>query len=607
MPSWVQQFQALFTGSSNTSPGTVGPGWVDSTGNAFSVQSGLLHDATPQAGGVIKPLYNTGVSSYVTQQVVVALKGQTWNGTSLAFGLRANLTGTPNTWLEFQIVFQATDTFWALTHANTSADIYFNTVQAFPPDGHDITLTMSVSGSLPTVATLTVTDNTAGNAVLFTGSYTWSTPDSLQEQSGTFVIPAGNWCSNTYSITYYNGVSGNGQVYPTSSTTNTISLAFNSASAGTGPYTRSLYYNTVSNFTAPGAGTLVSTLTGQSGTTSSWTFTAPAGAAPGSTYYFQVVETDANSNTLVSYSAGASTAFAPVLLGLIGDSITVEQNQSFWTNAQAAYLYRTVTVDNQGIGGTTSGDWIPTNPLGYYTAAAASFTSAGNTWTSITLGMNDALTARGPIAASAYKANVAAICAAEVAAGRKVLLNQPTYGSPGATDFANNATPDLLVQYSAAIDQLVDNVNIFRGDRQSYLQVANNASAWLDFGIHPSPAGTQQVVNNIMASLMAVMGVTSQVPSAGGGVGMVPAASDVRHGVAVGSGTGTCYVPTASQVLSGVPVDATSGTVVLPTAAAVESGVTFGPGSGTTGTYQGIDPATVAAAVWTYGNRTTNA
>jgi hypothetical protein len=77
--------------------------------------------------------------------------------------------------------------------------------------------------------------------------------------------------------------------------------------------------------------------------------------------------------------------------------------------------------------------------------------------------------------------------------------------------------------------------------------------------------------------------------------GTVPAAADVRYGVAVGSGTGSCYVPTAAEVLYGVNVDATSGSVVLPTAGQVENAVNFGPASAVVGTYNPLAAAVFPA------------
>lgn len=69
----------------------------------------------------------------------------------------------------------------------------------------------------------------------------------------------------------------------------------------------------------------------------------------------------------------------------------------------------------------------------------------------------------------------------------------------------------------------------------------------------------------------------------------VPAAADVRTGVASGLATGSCAVPGAASVLSSVAVDATVGTYVTTTAAQTQHGVTFGAGGALTGTYRGYD------------------
>jgi hypothetical protein len=84
--------------------------------------------------------------------------------------------------------------------------------------------------------------------------------------------------------------------------------------------------------------------------------------------------------------------------------------------------------------------------------------------------------------------------------------------------------------------------------------------------------------------------------------GTIPAASDVRYGVAAGSTTGTCYVPSAANVLGGVNVDATTGTLTLPGAGYVSTaaGAWGVGGSGSTGTRTDC-PANAALSGTTYG------
>jgi hypothetical protein len=86
--------------------------------------------------------------------------------------------------------------------------------------------------------------------------------------------------------------------------------------------------------------------------------------------------------------------------------------------------------------------------------------------------------------------------------------------------------------------------------------------------------------------------------------GTIPAASDVRYGVGVGSTTGTCHVPTAAQTLYGVNVDVSgTGTVTLPNtdghtanAALVLNTAHFGAGNATAGTYSGSSGTIPAAS-----------
>ncbi len=63
--------------------------------------------------------------------------------------------------------------------------------------------------------------------------------------------------------------------------------------------------------------------------------------------------------------------------------------------------------------------------------------------------------------------------------------------------------------------------------------------------------------------------------------GTIPAASDVRHGTAVGSSTGTAYIPAAADVRHGTSVDATTGTAYIPSAADVRHGTNVDATTGT--------------------------
>ena len=91
-------------------------------------------------------------------------------------------------------------------------------------------------------------------------------------------------------------------------------------------------------------------------------------------------------------------------------------------------------------------------------------------------------------------------------------------------------------------------------------------------GLHPPAADCGALATALAADVEDALG---------GSGGTVPAASDVRYGVAVGVITGTCHVPTAAQTLYGVSVDVSDiGTQHVPSANDVRSGTATGSTTG---------------------------
>jgi hypothetical protein len=84
------------------------------------------------------------------------------------------------------------------------------------------------------------------------------------------------------------------------------------------------------------------------------------------------------------------------------------------------------------------------------------------------------------------------------------------------------------------------------------------------------------------ATAVPLIGLEIDDISASGGSGTVPAASDVRLGVAVGAGTGTLALPAAGNVLTGVSYGAAgtefSGALTLPASNLVVLGTVYGVG-----------------------------
>ena len=87
-----------------------------------------------------------------------------------------------------------------------------------------------------------------------------------------------------------------------------------------------------------------------------------------------------------------------------------------------------------------------------------------------------------------------------------------------------------------------------------------SGSAAVTASFTPTTAGTLTITSTNSAALTDPSVATDTIMTPIGGT--IPAASDVRFGVAVGSATGLLRVPAAAQVQAGVLIDATTGTFV---------------------------------------------
>lgn len=182
------------------------------------------------------------------------------------------------------------------------------------------------------------------------------------------------------------------------------------------------------------------------------------------------------------------------VIGFIGDSITEHvptggNNPPTNVAADLTTGSLAVTVNNQGISGTTSNDWTPTALTGYYAAALASFLAAGVTVCHIMLGTNDSDTANR-ISQATYTSNLAAICADLAAHGIVAVLSYSPYCVPGSGGGLYDATAlTFLLQYQAAIDGLVNGTSIRQGDVEAYSYFQAHTSELAD-GVHPTATGS---------------------------------------------------------------------------------------------------------------------
>ncbi len=273
---------------------------------------------------------------------------------------------------------------------------------------------------------------------------------------------------------------------------NTATVAAQTPTGGTAPYTYQWHRSATLNFT-PSSQTAVAGQTGQTGTF--------AGLTAGTLYEVACVVGDSAGATATSDHRPVRTSgVAPLVLGIVGDSI--ETAYTFNGNVAACdHLARrlgvrlgtTVTPVNQAIAGTKAQDWQSGSTD--LNNAIAAFQAAGVTVVSYRLGMNDAQSGTAAATVGGYYASG---INALVAAGFKVVANYPTWREPGqffesTTVTFDESTAPLLLAYQGQIDALVNGTTIVAGDKRSFYATAQQPAAYLNRslalpgGIHPHP------------------------------------------------------------------------------------------------------------------------
>jgi len=267
-----------------------------------------------------------------------------------------------------------------------------------------------------------------------------------------------------------------------SSLSNTIiSVTTTAATGGTSPYTYALYRSNVSNFT-PSVGNRLSSAAG---------FPYNDNTAPPGINYYRVIATDAGSQTSTSNQITASLVLAPLKVGFIGDSIMTQTPSSTNSVIQCgAYLskvrnQRTVTVYNQAISGTHSGDWV--SGSGNLTSAKAVFASNGVTLVIVMIGTNDA---RLDISRSAanYLTNMQSMVTSLTGSGYTVMLNYSPAITPNQSANWSEAALALIQSYQAQIDSLVNGTTVLAGDKLAFQYFGTQPSLLSD-GVHPVGTG----------------------------------------------------------------------------------------------------------------------
>jgi len=292
---------------------------------------------------------------------------------------------------------------------------------------------------------------------------------------------------------------------PTLTALNTANTGFTiSVSGGTSPYTAQLHRSTTSGFT-PGGGTAISGAT-VSGTTITATDST---ATPGITYFYKVVVTDSASAVITSNQIPGLVAQYKLQLLFIGDSILTPSygviNAIVARIKALKRISQVPTPVNAAVAGTRSNDWI-SGSTNLNNAKAAVVTAFGSpspsnpVWINIMIGLNDARISPPGNSPATYKSNMQSMVNDLVGAGYKVILHAPPMiriPQGVSNGYDTEAGMANLQGYPAQLDSLVDNVNVFAGDRQATTYFA---TAWSEFVsddvgggiytyVHPSATG----------------------------------------------------------------------------------------------------------------------
>lgn len=267
-----------------------------------------------------------------------------------------------------------------------------------------------------------------------------------------------------------------------SATASTVVLACTAATGGTPSYAYAVHRATTADFT-PVTGNRIAT-----GVSFPFTDSSPLSGLA----YYKIVTTDAGVQTATSNLAVGSAWLDPLRLGFAGDSLTEGGPASTHSvdvcvaKLQQLRKQRTVIGYNQGHSGSKTQDWLPGSGTGYLAAAKAAFAAAGVTYVPITLGTNNSWS--GDPSAATYLSHMTTITGDFVASGFIPILNYPPYATPGAGGIISENSDEVMRQYQASIDSLVNGTTILQGDKLAYEYFAQHQSELTD-GIHVTDTG----------------------------------------------------------------------------------------------------------------------
>lgn len=149
----------------------------------------------------------------------------------------------------------------------------------------------------------------------------------------------------------------------------------------------------------------------------------------------------------------------------------------------------TVVATNQGINGTATPSWVPGSTLTAAMAAGKALTPPA-TYAYLMLGINDSAVSAGPISPTTYLSNMASTCAALVAGGYTVMIDQCLY-VPNTVPGWDSSSVTAMAGYIAGLPGLANGTTIRTNDQQAYAWAqANHGTTYFNANdVHPHAAG----------------------------------------------------------------------------------------------------------------------
>ena len=530
-PTWTlyldDQFQrsntSVGSGADNNTgvPGTPNTGpanaWYDHEGNKFYINSNQLKRSGGTNSYQSTGLYRATAEATVDQRIIVDYPA---GNSPSAIYMRCSGSGGAAIWFNLS----HTSAVYAIGRmAVWNGSVSFSAAPVGYPSydsGKAYSVDVRVWGTGPTNWRVVIT-NTTDSTVVYDQT---STISSAKETAGVVALDGPTQNGGVVSrVRAYIATFQVGALSPVAaSVTKTLAAhSWTSTIGGTAPVTLALHKSTDPLATL-GAGTLVADVTS---VTPGDTYTSTPGGTAGTTYYYWLRATDSTSPTAQTSTTPArplATKTDIIKLGLIGDSITeyIESSGSAPVATTWAQVYPkyTLAITNRGIAATSTGDWTGST----LTNAISAMTSAGCTHCLVMLGTNDAAS-NVRRSASAYRTNMASICAAITAAGIKAVLNTPPcYNLRTNPDGLYDATSySLLDAYVSERAALANGSTIYLGDTWAPKVLAEAPGTYFGDQVHPNATGNAVLQRLWWEALGPILGIYGSSSGGGAAVGRI--------------------------------------------------------------------------------------